>query len=143
MTINFRVNGIPAPQGSKRWLPNGRLIEDNPATKPWRATVADAALAARIAQGINTVLDCPCSLSIVFAFPRPKSHYGKRGLLPSAPQWKGTKPDIDKTSRAILDAITHVLIRDDAQIVSLSAAKRFTTDDEIPGAFITLIPHMV
>ena len=142
MTIRFSVSGIPVPQGSKRWLPNGRLIEANAHTRPWRATVADAALSARQEHGLQQPLDQPCSVSLVFLFPRPASHYGKRGTLrPSAPQWKSSKPDVDKLSRAILDGLTHVLIRDDAQVVSLSASKRYMAADEVPAALITLIPH--
>jgi hypothetical protein len=35
------------------------------------------------------------------------------------------KPDLDKLVRAVGDALTGILYRDDAQIVSLNASKRF------------------
>ena len=110
--------------------------------KPWRQAVSAAALEARSQQGINAVLEGPCTLSVVFRFPRPKGHYGKQGLRPSAPIWKVTKPDLDKCLRAAADALSHVLIRDDSQIVSISAAKRWAAEDETPGCTITLIPHL-
>lgn len=121
---------------------HGVLVEASPHLKPWRQAVSAAALEARSQQGIDTLLDGPCSLAVVFRFPRPRSHYGKTGLRPSAPLWKATKPDLDKCLRAAADALTHVLIRDDSQIVSLSGAKRWTAEDETPGCTITLIPHL-
>lgn len=140
--IRFSICGItPAPQGSKRWLPNGRLVEQSSQLRPWRQAVSEAALQARRAEGMDCCLDGPLSVALVFLFARPASHYGRRGLRPSAPLYKVSTPDIDKLSRAVLDAITHVLIRDDAQVVSLSAAKRYASADELPGAIVTLLPQ--
>jgi Holliday junction resolvase RusA-like endonuclease len=59
----------------------------------------------------------PVGVSFDFRFPRPRSHYGKRGLLPSAPRHMVTKPDLDKLIRAALDALTGIIWRDDAQVV--------------------------
>ena len=141
--ITFNVIGTPAPQGSKRHVGHGVMVESSPNVKPWRQAIAAAALEARTTAGINTLLDCPCTLSVVFRFTRPKGHYGAKGLRPSAPIWKASKPDTDKLARATLDALTSVLYRDDSQIVSLSASKRWATDDEPPGCTITLIPHLL
>lgn len=116
--IEFTVHGIPVPQGSKtRWG-----TEDNPHTRGWRATVAEAA----------AKLDAPClsgpvSVSVEFVFPRPKAHYrtGKHAdeLRESAPLWKTSAPDLDKLQRAIGDALAGVLIRDDAQIAVWHVSK--------------------
>lgn len=141
--ISFSVHGItPAPQGSKRHVGHGVLIESSPQVKPWRQAVSAAALDARRQTGLQSLLDGPCTLSVVFRFPRPKGHYGKSGLRPSAPLWKATKPDLDKCLRSTADALSQVLIRDDSQIVALSAAKRWVAEDETPGCTITLIPHL-
>jgi len=41
-----------------------------------------------------------------------------------------TKPDIDKTVRAIFDALKGILIHDDSQVVELHACKRYRKPDE-------------
>ena len=63
-------------------------------------------------------------------------------LRPAAPHWKGSKPDLDRLARAAMDGLSGSVLRDDALVVSLSASKRYCTDDELPGALITLIPQI-
>ena len=48
---------------------------------------------------------------------RPKGHFGKRGLLPSAPIAPIVKPDLLKLARAVEDALSGLVYKDDAQIV--------------------------
>ncbi len=141
--ITFTVAGtLPAPQGSKRHVGHGVLIESSPNVKPWRQAVSAAALDARRRHGIHEPLRSPCTLSVVFLFPRPKGHYGTRGIRPSAPRWKTTRPDLDKLIRSTADALTSVLLFDDSQMVSICASKRYCLPDEIPGCLVTLIPHV-
>lgn len=128
MTLTFDVIGTPVPQGSK--VAYGRRIVDANAKtlKPWRATVAAAAL-----EAIPTDWDAttgPYSVAMLFNFPRPKSHYGTRGVLPSrADDSHAQKPDVDKLIRAVLDALTDAGVwRDDAQVCDVLAGKRWTTD---------------
>ena len=113
--ISFTVAGVPAPQGSKtrtRW----GMREDNPNTKPWRGAVASDATDAMAGQ---PPLTGPLVLTAVFYFPRPKSHYrtGKHAgqLRSDAPSWHSIKPDGDKLVRAIGDALTGIVARDDSQ----------------------------
>lgn len=120
--VQFTVDGIPAPQGSK--TPWGS--EANPNTRPWRATVtAAAAEAMREAP----VLTGPVSLEVLFFFPRPKSHYGtgrKVGeLKASAPVFHTSKPDADKLLRAIGDSLTGIVVRDDSQFARVTAEKMY------------------
>lgn len=137
--ITFDVIGMdPATQGSKKAMPNGILLETNKRLRPWRSLIADAALstAAPLTQS-------PVSVSITFRFLRPRSHFTRSGTLTkSAPPLLTSKQrgDIDKLSRAVLDALTGTLLHDDAQVVQLSAHKRYTTLGEHPGALITVIP---
>lgn len=133
--ITFTVLGEPAPQGSKRWLGNGVLIESSRKVKPWRQAVVSTAADLGL-----PLWDGPVALSIVFLFPRPKGHHGKRGLRPSAPRYMGTRPDLDKLARSTCDGLTGVVIRDDAQIVRTALEKRYCHTGELPGAIITLIP---
>lgn len=140
MTVNLRVYGLPAPQGSKRHVGNGRMVESSKKVKPWRQDVAAAALAAYT----GPLIEGPVSVSVVFLFPRPKGHYGKRGLKPSAPQWLTSQGagDLDKLARATLDGLSAgaggTLIKDDSQVVSLIASKRYCCGDERPGALLSV-----
>jgi Holliday junction resolvase RusA-like endonuclease len=116
--IAFTVYGTPAPAGSKRGFYNkkaGRVIvtDDSARSRPWKAQVADAA-----AETMNggELLRGPMFLGCEFYFPRPKGHYGKRGLRPSAPAIPTVKPDLLKLARAVEDALSGVVYVDDAQI---------------------------
>lgn len=131
----FQVQGIePAPQGSKRHVGNGRMIESSKKVKPWRFAVSQAALEA----GHEMFLG-PVYVGITFLFPRPKAHYNSKGMLkPNAPFHKVTKPDIDKTCRSTLDGITGILIKDDSQVASLAATKQYANEGEYIGAIITI-----
>lgn len=119
------IIGIPAPQGSK--TPWGS--EANPNTKPWRANVAAEAALHRDQITGDSLAAGPLKIIVAFYFPRPKSHYrtGKHAgeLKDTAPTYCATKPDLDKLQRAIGDALTGVLIRDDSQIVKWDATKLY------------------
>lgn len=59
-------------------------------------------------------------VSLGFAFLRPKSVTEKKR------PYVTVKPDIDKLARAVLDAMTGVVIRDDAQVVKLEVEKQYS-----------------
>jgi len=136
-SLTFVVYGLPAPQGSKRHMGNGIMIESSKAVAPWRQDVKHAALAC-IPHDWDTTL--PMALSVVFRFKRPQAHFGKKGLKPSAPQHctSAQKGDIDKLQRSLLDSLTGVAYDDDRQVVSVNAEKRYTIGEEPQGALITL-----
>lgn len=97
------------------------LVESCARVKPYRALVSLAASQART----EAPTQQPVGIAIAFVFVRPKSHYTSKGeLRAGAPSHPG-KPDIDKLCRAVLDALTGILYHDDAQVVSLSASKRY------------------
>lgn len=130
--ITFTVYGEARPAGSKRAFmlrrkdgtpvtrPNGTPIinvtDDNPKSRDWKQQVAHAAREAY--QG--ELLTGPLRVSLRFYRPRPKGHYGAKGL-----NGKGRasiaptqKPDVLKLARGVEDACTGVVWRDDAQIVA-------------------------
>jgi Holliday junction resolvase RusA-like endonuclease len=78
---------------------------------------------------------------MTFRFPRNKGHFNRHGaLLPSAPAYKATKPDLDKCARAVFDSIEQAgLILNDSQIISVNASKRWALADEGPGVLLTII----
>jgi len=136
VAISFTVPGESIPQGSTKAFTNrktGRPIvtSDNPRTKSWRVEVAGAAREALSMMDL-AMLTGPVELYVCFWRSRPKGHFGRRGLLPSALKYPTTKPDIDKLARAVLDALTDVVYRDDAQVVALAARMVYIDDPTRP-----------
>lgn len=116
--IRFTVFGEAKPQGSQqhRFVPSlGHTVaHEKHSLVDWRKQVAQVA-------GQHTgqagIIEGPVALEVTFFRLRPKS--ARKRPYPT------TAPDADKLVRAIGDAITGVLIRDDAQVVDLIARKRF------------------
>ena len=111
------------------------MVDSNSDLKPWRKAVAHEAL-----PHIKRTITEPVALTLVFMLERPKSHLTKSGLAKSAPVQPVYKPDLDKLSRAIGDALSIDcnLLHDDSQIVTLSAQKRYCIGSEEPGVLIGL-----
>ena len=131
--IHFNIEGIkPAPQGSKRHVGRGIMVEQSTNLKPWREAVRQEALKA----GASITLG-PVFLRLTFRFARPKSHFNAKGLLKStAPKHVITKPDIDKIQRSTLDAMTGVLFKDDSQVCRVVAMKSYCMEGELEGCEI-------
>lgn len=132
--LEFRVKGLPAPQGSKRaFVRNGRasLVEMAGASlKAWRQDVTVAAIGAMRANDWYT-LDAPVEVHIGFALARPKSR--------PHDDWHAVRPDIDKLCRAVLDALTTAKVwEDDSRVADLKAWKRYADPAEGPGALIAV-----
>lgn len=128
-TLTFSVPGKPAPQGSKRHVGRGILVESSKEVGPWRERVALAAHNAM--QGRELITDA-VTVGLAFVLPRPKSA-PKRSTPPAA-----KRPDVDKLARACLDAITGTVIADDSQVIELHATKRLAEHGETPGVTITV-----
>ena len=139
----FDVIGKPVTQGSKQYMGRGRMLEVNhDSLKAWRCDIKQAAYDKMMADyGPAWIRDGAFSLSMVFRFDRPQGHYGAKGLRPSAPQHMITrKGDVDKLSRAVLDALTTTIYTDDAQVASLQAHRRYAVKpQELAGVSITVI----
>lgn len=126
--MRFTVPGVPVPQGSKTaFVVKGRAVvaESNRAKlKPYRATVAEAAAAATNGGGLVTG---PVRLELLLVFARPKSHFRTGAyaavLRDDAPAYVSTRPDASKVTRAIEDALTGIVWRDDAQVAELAVTK--------------------
>lgn len=133
--VSFRVYGRAASQGSKRAVrtKSGKVvvIEDNPRTYEWRqevASVAHRAYSGPLHLG-------PVGLRLIFVRARPKSHYGTgrnvNRLRQTAPSYALGKPDLLKLGRAIEDALTGVIFRDDSQVVSLTLGKVWGEENSV------------
>ncbi len=131
--------GKPAPQGSKRHVGNGVMVESSQRCKPWRLDVKHTALELR-PESWYANMDAAIFLSVTFVFARPKNHFRTNGQLnPKAPAHCITRiGDVDKVSRSVLDSLSGVVYNDDAQVISLIAHKRYANDREQPCAIITV-----
>lgn len=131
--ITIIVRGMPAPQGSKRHVGNGVMLESSKKVKPWRQDVVAAAVEAR--NGAPP-LDGPLRARIVFTLPKPKSAPKRKRTYPDK------KPDLSKLLRSTEDALTNAgVIADDARIVGFDRLEKvFPGEDpealDTPGAII-------
>lgn len=140
--LRIEVRGVPAPQGSKRHVGNGIMVESSAKVKPWRQDVRSATIEA-IERGGPTFPTGGVILGVVFRFARPKNHYrsGKYAnlLRPGAPPTPSVKPDLSKLIRSTEDALTQAgAYHDDAQIVAEWATKEYDDRGEGVGATIIL-----
>jgi Holliday junction resolvase RusA-like endonuclease len=129
-SVSAVVYGQPQPGGSK--IPgrakSGRLFtrDDNPKLKDWQRQVAQEV--GRVVDG-QPVLEGPLRLTLRFYLLRPKGHYGtgrnEGHVRPSAPAHPATRPDTTKLVRAVEDALTGIVWRDDAQVCEQAARKLY------------------
>jgi Holliday junction resolvase RusA-like endonuclease len=142
-TVRFFVPGNPASAGSKTAF--RQMRKDGSYTTRmvdasgehgvnWRATVQ--LVAKEKCRGIWFGHNVALQMALEFLHIRPKSHYGKRGLLPSAPRYKTTKRDLTKMQRAVEDALKGILYADDAAIVEIYSRKSW--DESLEGVWITV-----
>ena len=148
--VSFLVLGLPVQQGSKNAWVNphtGKAVmveKTGRRLKDWRADIKIAFLAATSSQQRDTMVRerNAVSLTVVFAFPRPASHYGSGKnadrLKGSAPESHVQTPDLDKLLRSVLDALTGVAYLDDRFVDGISACRVWASDLHPPGASINL-----
>ena len=125
--ITFFVPGKPIPQGSKKHVGRGIMVESAKDLGPWRERVA---LAAK--ERAPAPLTGALYLQVEFIMPRPASTPKK--FTPPAIK----RPDLDKLIRAVMDGMTHICYHDDAQVIHIGADKRLAELDETPGVRIIL-----
>lgn len=128
--LMLTVYGTPAPQGSKTRNAAGAMYESSAKVKPWREAVKSAALDALAYDAAWLPLADALRVDVTFTLPRPKHHYGTGKnagrVKPSAPHYPTGKPDLDKTVRSTLDALTDAGVwRDDSFVNAVFAAKTY------------------
>lgn len=126
--VRLLVDGIPAPKGS--WIPfrrqNGTLgvrAASGAALVQWTDAIKRVAHEGYVKPYPKTV---GVAVNVIFNMPIPK-----RATYDYPP-----RPDVDKLSRAVLDALTGIVYEDDAQVVELIACKQY---GDRPGADITIV----
>jgi crossover junction endodeoxyribonuclease RusA len=144
------VMGKPAPQGSKRHVGGGRMIEQSQRTAPWREAVrntaawvleVDADWRTRHGHPPRQRPEGPVKVEVDFCFDPPKSAPKRRRSWPIT----RSSGDVDKLLRACLDALTEAgVLRDDSQVTEVTGRKIHTDDPRAPvtapGAVIRVWP---
>jgi len=129
--VSFVVYSRAAPQGSKRHLGNGVMVESSKRVKPFRADVRKAAES--VALPPDWPMAAPMRVGFRFHFARPKSHFKRNGvaLSKSAPEEATSHGlgDLDKLARSVNDALSGVLFNDDRQVVEMHLAKAYDSED--------------
>lgn len=137
-SVILHIIGIPQPKGSFSAVPtkSGRVVMlegksqgARERSKTWRQAVETAA---RDWQAVHAqpLFDGPLLADVTFWLPRPKS----------APKWRiwpDRKPDIDKLTRHVFDALTGIIWTDDARVCDHHITKRYAIDVP-PGATIRI-----
>lgn len=129
------VPGRAVAQGSMPIF-SGRAVQPH-ALVVWREAVAGHAQVqlARLTAGWPVWPHGPIDIELRFRFAVPA---GRRTYDLYA---RGMQvPDVDKTARAILDALQGVIYRDDAQVRRLTAEKLLARDAEEEGVQIEAWP---
>lgn len=116
-TLTFTVHSRAAPQGSKRSLGPGIMIESSKRVKPYREAVRFAALEST---WDRIPFDGPVAVCCQFWFVKPKSAPKRRRTWPIT----RSTGDIDKLLRATYDALDDVGILHDDSIIVVSSAQK-------------------
>lgn len=132
------VYGMPGPQGSKRHVGHGVMVENSKKLKPWREAVVEASRRVMDATPDFIRFEGAVVGRMVFSFDRPLSVKRSKRPFPSI------SPDLDKLARGVCDALKSAGVwRDDALIVEFTRlAKVYVGEDEealeSPGVYIVL-----
>jgi Holliday junction resolvase RusA-like endonuclease len=144
--VEFTVLGRPQPAGSKRAFPRkgGGVIvtDDNPRAKSWQQEIRTVALDA---MGDATPFVDPVEVFFRFVLTRPLGHFGSGrnagSVRASAPVYPIVKPDVTKLIRAVEDAMTGIVFRDDAQIVNQRAYKTYGDPERVEVVVWKIVPQ--
>ena len=106
------------------------MKESSKRVKPFRADVKAAAMDVPLPK--DWPMEAPMRVGYRFHFARPKTHFtGKGALTKSAPEEATSHGlgDIEKLARAVNDALSGVLFKDDRQVVEMHLAKSYDDQD--------------
>lgn len=135
MQISFVAYLKAAPQGSKRHVGKGIMIESSKEVGPYRhnlAIIAKKAVDEASTSDLYSLFNLGIGLTLDFYFLKPKS--AKNRKYPSV------KPDLDKLIRSTCDALTGILYKDDSQICEISARKHYCTTERVEISCYSLSP---
>jgi Holliday junction resolvase RusA-like endonuclease len=148
MTISFQVHGLPKGQPRARAFAqrfgnkySARMYDPGTADE-WKEQVYLALKRELDRLQVTPTLGA-VRMTLTFSMPRPKAHYGKRGLKEKAPREPVGKPDIDNLTKLVLDVVTKDgrVWRDDSQVTTMIACKGYVVEGQRPGVWVSIATH--
>ena len=123
ISVCFYVDTTPIPKGRPRFRSMGKFVQTytDSKTRSFEELIAEQA---KEAMGDMEPLETPLTVFLHFTLPIPVSATKKvkEGLL-NAPHTK--KPDIDNLCKSVLDGMANIVFKNDGQIASLHATKKY------------------
>jgi Holliday junction resolvase RusA-like endonuclease len=123
MRQEFWISTIPTGQARPRFYRRGNFVGTYDA-KESRGYKLDIKYQVMDAHPVK--MQGPLTMTVDFMMPRPKAHYGSKGLKKDAPHYHEKKPDIDNLIKALLDSVSGILFDNDSQISVLLATKKYS-----------------
>lgn len=126
MIITFTVLGTPKGKSRPRFTTRGKYVQTY---QPKEDKVREAAIKAAYLAAAGNVgpHSGPVAMTIEAVFLKPESWSKNKKLTTGA---KTSKPDVDNIAKLVQDALNKVAYLDDAQIVRVTAHKRFGDTEE-------------
>ena len=123
MRQEFWISTIPKGQARPRFVRRGSFVGtyDPAKSKGYKLDIKYQVMAEHPIK-----MQGPLTMTVDFMMPRPKAHYGAKGLKSNAPFYHEKKPDIDNLIKGLCDALTGILWDDDTQISVLVATKKYS-----------------
>ena len=128
-TFAITVPGRPLPKGSLKHVGRGRLVEQTK-VKGWMQEIQAHIL--EVYSDVAPMFDTPVWVTLAFRFPRPVA--AKNRLYPHL----RSAGDLDKLTRAVLDALQPSILADDSLVVKLTAGKFYETPENQAGVTILI-----
>jgi Holliday junction resolvase RusA-like endonuclease len=144
--VTYFIEGVAAPQGSKRHVGNGRMVEMSKKLPQWRATVEWATRAHMQKVGGLKPFES-ARVTLGFNIVRPRAHFNAKGEIFQrfADVKPTTRPDLDKLTRAVFDGLVNGgILEDDARVHTMIVTKRYVTPYlpaySKPGCWVVIEP---
>jgi len=131
--LSFFVPGEPRPEGAlaigrgKQGNLFLRHATDRGDLKSWKKSVATVALLAMRRAELRLLREVPLLAVLTFVRNRPRYHFSSKGDIKAAylRELPSTRPDVDKLTRGVLDAMKGVVYHDDGQVTTALGMKRW------------------
>lgn len=135
MVLKVVIPGEPCSQGRPRFARRGRFVMayDPPKSRNWKATAQQHM---RDEMDDDAPLQGPLQVIVQALFTCPLSDHRKS--MSRHRRWHAKRPDAENVAKAVLDAGTGVIWRDDSQIARLVVAKHIAAQDEAPGVIVSV-----
>lgn len=132
MTQEFFIQTIPQAQARARFARMGNFVKTY---DPAKCKDYKSDLKWQIIEQHPKKIIGPITMVVDFLMPRPKNHFGAKGLKATAPIFHTTRPDVDNCIKALMDCAKGILWDDDTQVAVLVATKKYS---EITGIRILI-----